>query len=297
MGEIKIGDVVGRKSYNKDIFFKVMDLCKDNNEKKYCLLKGIHYRLYANAPLEDLVKIDSKELAFYLREHTIKSNEQMGRIFERRQKDREFILVRAVQPEKNDKNNANNLDGFDVPGKVLHIDGDADYLDLCLTTYKQLNIPADGYNIEEEQQPKVVESLLKKHAPDLLVLTGHDGFIKGKTDFSDINNYYSSNYFVEAVKAARQYEKSRDDLVIFAGACQSHYEAILGAGANFASSPQRVMIHAYDPVFVVEKIAYTSIYDPISIKDIIAGTITGFNGIGGMETRGKYRMGIPKSPY
>ncbi len=297
MGEIKIGDVVGRKSYKKDIFFKVMDLCKDNNEKKYCLLKGIHYRLYANAPLEDLIKIESNELAFYLREHTIKSNEHMGRIFARRQKDREFILGRAVKQDQKDKNNSNNVDGFDVPGAVLHIDGDADYLDLCLTTYKQLNIPANGYNIEEEQQPKVVESLLKKHAPDLLVLTGHDGFIKGKTDFSDINNYYSSNYFVEAVKAARQYEKSRDDLVIFAGACQSHYEAILGAGANFASSPQRVMIHAYDPVFVVEKIAYTSIYDPISIKDIIAGTITGFNGIGGMETRGKYRLGIPKSPY
>lgn len=297
MGEIKIGDVVGRKSYNKDIFFKVMDLCKDSGEKKYCQLKGIHYRLYANAPLEDLIKIESNELAFYLREHTIKSNEQMGRIFARRQKDREFILGRAVKEGKNDKTNSSNVDGFDVPGAVLHIDGDTDYLDLCLTTYKQLHIPANGYNIEEEQQPKVVESLLKKHAPDLLVLTGHDGFIKGKTDFSDISNYYSSSYFVEAIKAARQYEKSRDDLVIFAGACQSHYEAILGAGANFASSPQRVMIHAYDPVFVVEKIAYTSIYDPISIKDIIAGTITGLNGIGGIETRGKYRMGIPKSPY
>ncbi|MFA4886119.1 MAG: sporulation peptidase YabG [Desulfotomaculaceae bacterium] len=297
MREIKIGDVVGRKSYNKDIFFKVIDLCKDNCEKKYCLLKGIHYRLYANAPLEDLIKIESNELAFYLREHTIKSNEHMSRIFVRRQKDREFFLGRAVKQGQKDKNNSNDLDGFDVPGAVLHIDGDADYLDLCLTTYKQLNIPANGYNIEEEQQPKVVEALLKKHAPDLLVLTGHDGFIKGKTDFRDINNYYSSNYFVEAVKAARQYEKSRDDLVIFAGACQSHYEAILSNGANFASSPQRVMIHAYDPVFVVEKIAYTSIYDPISIKDIIAGTITGFNGIGGMETRGKFRMGIPKSPY
>jgi spore coat assembly protein len=179
----------------------------------------------------------------------------------------------------------------------LHIDGDSDYLELCLTTYKQLNIPAYGYSIEEEQQPNMVEDLLKKHNPDLLVLTGHDGFLKGKTDFADIENYYSSKHFIEAVKVARRYEKSRDDLVIFAGACQSHYEAILAAGANFASSPQRVMIHAFDPVFVVEKIAYTSIYDPISIKDIISGTITGFEGIGGMETRGKYRMGIPKSPY
>jgi spore coat assembly protein len=88
-----------------------------------------------------------------------------------------------------------------------------------------------------------------------------------------------------------------DDLVIFAGACQSHYEALLAAGANFASSPQRVMIHAYDPVFVVEKIAYTSIFDPISIREVITDTITGFSGIGGVETRGKFRLGLPTSPY
>jgi spore coat assembly protein len=154
-----------------------------------------------------------------------------------------------------------------------------------------------GYNIPEEEQPGAVEELLKKHTPDMLVITGHDGFIKGREDFKDIDNYYSSKYFVDAVKVARGYEKSRDDLVIFAGACQSHYEALLKAGANFASSPLRVMIHAYDPVFVMEKIAYTSIYDPISIKDIIAGTITGFNGIGGVESRGKFRLGIPVSPY
>lgn len=298
MEGIKKGDIVGRKSYNKDIFFKVIDVFKGDKEKEYCKLKGIHYRLFADSPLEDLVKIDSAELAQHLREQVIKSSEHMNRIFARRERDRELVLGRAVQHGHNNKaGNGNEINGFEIPGTVLHIDGDSDYLDLCLTTYRQLNIPANGYNIEEEQQSKMVEELLKKHSPDLLVLTGHDGFIKGKTDFSNIDNYYSSKYFVDAVKAARLYEKSRDDLVIFAGACQSHYEAILNAGANFASSPRRVMIHAYDPVFVVEKIAYTSIYDPISIKEIINGTITGFNGIGGMETRGKYRFGVPKSPY
>lgn len=298
MAQIKHGDVVGRKSYNKDIFFKVMDIYKGVGDKEYCKLKGIHYRLFADSPVEDLVKIDSAELAQHLREQTIKSSEHMKRIFARRERDRELVLGRAVQHGHNNKvSNGNGVSGFDVPGTVLHIDGDSDYLDLCLTTYRQLNIPANGYNIEEEQQSKMVDELLKKHTPDLLVLTGHDGFMKGKTDFTNIDNYYSSKFFVEAVKTARLYEKSRDDLVIFAGACQSHYEAMLQAGANFASSPQRVMIHAYDPVFVVEKIAYTSIYDPISIKEIITGTITGFNGIGGMETRGKYRFGVPKSPY
>ena len=115
--------------------------------------------------------------------------------------------------------------------------------------------------------------------------------------FKNIDNYYNSKNFVQAVKNARQYEKSRDDLIIFAGACQSHYESILEAGANFASSPKRVLIHAFDPVFVMEKVAFTSIYDPIPLIEIIEGTITGFDGIGGVETRGKHRLGVPKSPY
>jgi len=297
MGEFKQGDIVGRKSYNSDVFFKVIDLFNSDDGSTHAYLKGLHFRLYANAPVDDLVRIEPGVLARHLMEQTKRNSEHMKRIFSRRVREREIILGRAVQNDRSKVQDRNKIDGFDIPGTVLHIDGDRDYLELCLTTYKQLSIPANGYCIDESTQPAVVEDLLKKHSPDLLVLTGHDGFIKGKVDFKDINNYHSSKYFVEAIKAARRYEKSRDDLVIFAGACQSHYEAILDAGANFASSPQRVLIHAYDPVFVVEKIAYTSIYDPISIKDIIAGTVTGFEGIGGVETRGKYRIGIPKSPY
>lgn len=85
--------------------------------------------------------------------------------------------------------------------------------------------------------------------------------------------------------------------MIFAGACQSHYEGILRAGANFASSPHRVFIHALDPVFIIEKVAFTPINKIISAKDVIAATITGIKGIGGVETRGKFREGLPRSPY
>lgn len=82
-----------------------------------------------------------------------------------------------------------------------------------------------------------------------------------------------------------------DQLVIFAGACQSNYEALIEAGANFASSPERVMIHALDPVFICEKIAYSSVQNLLSIEDILENTITGIKGIGGFQTRGKYRKG------
>jgi len=295
MTEIKPGDVVGRKTYNMDLMFKVVDIYKQDNGKSVARLKGIDYRLCATAPVEDLQKVEQGELAKYWQKLMKNNAEQMKRIFSRRSQERMRDLVRTASGE-----NGERMTSFDVPGRVLHIDGDSDYLDLCNTTYKQLNIPVDGYHISEKEQPDQVISLLQKHRPDLLVITGHDGFTKDKIkekDFRSIANYYNSRYFVQSVKNARRYEKSRDDLVIFAGACQSHYESILAAGANFASSPRRVLIHAFDPVFIMERIAYTSIYEPIPLKEIIAGTITGFDGIGGVETRGKYRLGIPKSPY
>ncbi|WP_027364308.1 sporulation peptidase YabG [Desulfotruncus alcoholivorax] len=292
MGELKVGDVVGRKSYGLDIYFKIMDIVEDN-DKKMARLNGLDMRLCATAPIEDLEKIESAKVADYWRMAMVKNHEAMRRVFMRRKQERERQLMRSVEAHKSPV----EVESFDIPGRVLHVDGDGEYLDLCMTTYRQLSIPADGYKISEREQAEKIFDLLQEHRPDLLVLTGHDGFKKGTKDFSDINNYYNSLNFVNAVKAARRYEKSRDDLVIFAGACQSHYEAILEAGANFASSPQRVLIHAFDPVFVVEKVAYTSIYDPIPLKDVITGTITGFEGIGGMETRGKHRLGVPRSPY
>jgi spore coat assembly protein len=86
-------------------------------------------------------------------------------------------------------------------------------------------------------------------------------------------------------------------LVIFAGACQSNYEALLKAGANFASSPKRVLIHAFDPVFVVERLAYTPCHKVIALRELVQNTITGADGVGGLETRGRFRLGYPKSPY
>ena len=69
------------------------------------------------------------------------------------------------------------------------------------------------------------------------------------------------------------------------------------AGANFASSPRRVFIHAYDPVFIAEKVAYTPFYQMVPVKETVNDTITGPEGVGGIETHGRLRLGYPKSPY
>ena len=162
---------------------------------------------------------------------------------------------------------------------------------------KQLSLDAVGKAIAEKEQWTKVIDLVKEVKPDIVVLTGHDSVIKSTDDYLDLENYRNTKYYIEAVKALRDYNSSYDELVIFAGACQSCYECLLDAGANFASSPSRVLIHCLDPVFVCEKIAYTKIDEVVSITDLVEGTITGIKGIGGLQTRGKYREGYPRSNY
>ncbi|GAA3317998.1 hypothetical protein GCM10020331_018990 [Ectobacillus funiculus] len=87
------------------------------------------------------------------------------------------------------------------------------------------------------------------------MITGHDAYAKKqKGKMNDMKAYRHSRHFVQAVREARKKYPSLDHLVIFfAGACQSNFEALIRAGANFASSPSRINIHALDPVYVVAK--------------------------------------------
>jgi len=274
MEELKVGDVVVRKSYGKDVYFKITEIIKGEDGKNIYILKGIELRIIADAKGEDLERIDLNKVNEY--------NEVFNRKINARIKK---ILLNRKVPIKKDRGEDSVLGR---PGKVLHIDGDEEYLNICLKGYKKLGINVVGKFIKEENQPDVVIDFLREVRPDILVLTGHDGIIKGK-DIRDLNSYRNSRYFIEAVKRAREYEPSFDDLVIFAGACQSFYEALIDAGANFASSPSRVLIHALDPVFICEKIAFSSITKFLSPSEVLKSTITGDKGIGGLETRGKFR--------
>src|SRR5699024_2728759 len=83
-----------------------------------------------------------------------------------------------------------------------------------------------------------------------------------------------------------------DQLIIFAGACQSHFESLIRAGANFASSPSRINIHALDPVYIVATIAYTPFMEKVNVWDALSNTLTGEKGMGGIETKGLLRTGM-----
>jgi len=284
-----IGDIVVRKSYDKDVSFKIIDIREENGEKIY-ILKGMCIRIIADSRIEDLEEVNDD----YVGKQDKILNSRVTRAIKSAISFRGDVLTRG---NKWTKEVSNKDLMFGRPGRILHVDGDSEYMETCLKVYKQLSLDVIGRAISERDQPDVIVDLVKEIKPDIVVLTGHDGVLKNTKNFLDLNCYRNSKYYIESVKALRNYNASYDELVIFAGACQSCYECMLDAGANFASSPSRVFIHCLDPVFVCEKIAYTRIDQVVSITDVIENTITGIKGIGGLQTRGKYREGYPKSPY
>lgn len=272
---VKSGDYVVRHSYQKDIVFRVNQIFRDENGELSAVLKGVAIRLLADAPLKDLESLDAAETE---------------RIREREMNEDIRLLVK-----RHDKRNAwrNDADSLDYPGMVLHLDGDREYLGKCMEAYGKLGIPHAGLAIPEKDQSDALPYYLEKYHPDILVVTGHDSLLKGAREDRNLDHYRTSFYFVEAVKKARQYQPDRDALVIFAGACQSCYEELIKAGANFASSPKRVFIHIFDPVLIIERIACTSIKEVVTAEEAVEGTVTGADGVGGMETRGCLRRGYP----
>ena len=78
--------------------------------------------------------------------------------------------------------------------------------------------------------------------------------LKENSGYYDISNYRNSKYFINTVDRIRKWKNSRE-VVVFAGACQSYYEALIMAGANFASSPARILIDILVVHFKIESIA------------------------------------------
>ncbi len=269
--------IVVRKSHGCDLYFKVQGI---NDEGAY-ILAGINYRLVVTADPSDLLPIETKVIKDY------------RELFEKeiRAKVEKILQLRKERDDKMAQSHGDNI--FKKPGKVLHVDADKEYLKMCLSCYEKLGVPAYGAHIAEREQADQITDLLKEHMPDILVITGHDSFKATNYD-DELKKYRNSKYYIDTVKKARLFQPSKDGLVIFAGACQSHFEGLIEAGANVASSPERVIIHAYDPVLVAEQLSYASADTLLGIEEIIVNCITGLKGLGGVQTRGTFRYGLPK---
>ena len=277
MKEIKKGDIVGRKSYGKDILFEVSRIIETKQED-IAILTGIIDRIQADSKISDLEKIETKEVKKVTNEYEEKVKEKISKTNRQKEKDYKIGII------TNNKRTREKI----ITGKILHLDGDRKYSEKSYRYYKKIGLNAVVKNVPEYRQPRVVYRLLEIYKPDILVITGHDGMIKNGRNYNDIYNYRNSKYFIETVREARRYDKEKSQkLVIFAGACQSYFEAIISAGANFASSPARILIDFLDPLVVAQKVAFTEDYKYIIIDDIAYELRDGKNGIGGIGANGK----------
>ena len=251
---ISIGDIVSRNKYNNDLLFKVINI-KDN----IYYLSGINIRLYASTNIDDL----RLETDYRINDEEIIDD----------------ILIKPLDYRD---------DYFYIPGKILHIDADEDYLKRCLKFYKKMGLKAYGILEVEDNLSNNIIKYLEDIKPDIVVITGNDVYFKEK------DTYQNSDNFEKAIEIARNYEKSYEKLKIIAGACQSNFELLIKSGANFASSPKRVNIHALDPAIVASIIALTENTKELDLLETLNKTKCGPKGIGGIRCYGSMFVGYPK---
>lgn len=98
--KIKKGDFVARKSYGKDILFIIDRIIKLKNGSSYAILKGVTIRIEADAPVEDIEKVER------------------NRIVNSEKKIQEQLLKRL--------NNRKQYRNYTMKtGRILHLDGDS----------------------------------------------------------------------------------------------------------------------------------------------------------------------------
>lgn len=246
----KKGDLVTRNSHNNDVVFKIEEII-DNT----AYLKGVNVRLCADSTLDDLVINNDIDTT----------------------KDKRFYD--EIEKLRDLKRN----DYFYIPGKILHVDGDKEYLNRCIDFYKKANVLAFGIYSKEQDMALNIEKYLEDINPDIVVITGHDSKIK-----------HNSKYFSDAVKVCRKYQRDYDKLIIIAGACQSDYDKLIKSGANFASSPKRINIHALDPAIIALSLSLLDKNKNVDLLELLSKTSNGTDGMGGVSTKGVMTMGYPR---
>ena len=105
-----IGDFVTRKSHNNDIVFVI-----DSIDGDIYYLKGVNVRLYADSFYDDLL------------------------LYDKYSDDTDIFRPNMEEFRKLDRD-----EYFYLPGKILHLDGDMDYLEKCMNFYHKNKVMAYG---------------------------------------------------------------------------------------------------------------------------------------------------------
>lgn len=253
--KVKVNDLVYYKKDDTKLIYRVEKIDLEN-----VFIKGINHRINRNVLIDDVVVALESDIE--------KEKEYTKRIL--------FKSKNILMRNKSTKY---------LPGKILHIDGDQEYLDKCKELYDEANLYSMGICIKEEELENKLDMILQKVSPDIIVITGHDLF-EG-TDIKNLSHYKNTKYFMNAVKKIRKI--MHHDCVVIAGACQSNFEALVASGADYASSPKRINIHTFDPAVIAICVATTSFTSLVS-DNLFQYIENGKDAFGGVQTYGKMKL-------
>jgi len=182
--KIKKGDIVGRISYGKDVFFIVDNILKTRLNNEFAILKGLNIRIMADSPTEDLELINKKDILDSI-------------------KHLDIDLEERIKASKNRIANTFKRQKI-YTGKILHLDGDRKYSEKSARYYNRVGLNAIVKNIAENRQSKVVVPLLNKYNPDILIITGHDAMLKNGSNYNNIYNYRNSRTLYKYCKRSKK---------------------------------------------------------------------------------------------
>ena len=253
---MQVGSLVVIKNDKQKCLYKIFKMYT-KHEETICLLYGVYYRITREELMRNLIEEENKDKKYYL--NIIKRSERSPK--------QKYVL-----------------------GKILHIDGDCEYLNKCLELYEELGIYAYGKCIPENRMSEDIGKYLLEIDPDIVVITGHD--LYNNKGIKELDNYVNTKNFMKVVKEIRKVKEN--SCVIIAGACQSNFEALIASGADFASSPKRINVHTYDPAIIAIKASTTSFTKIISSDDLYKYIENGRDAYSGLQTFGKMRLMIWK---
>ena len=154
--KIKKGDIVGRKSYGKDILFVVERIINQTNSKAIAILKGLNIRIQADSFLDDLEIIDKKTLQ--------EAQEKVEKRFI------QTINKCAKGQDESKQECLKRSNKIVYTGRILHLDGDKRYAEKSSLFYRKMGLRAVVRSVPESRQPAVVSGLIERYKPEQDIL-------------------------------------------------------------------------------------------------------------------------------
>ena len=115
---LKKGDVVGRISYEKDVYFTIDRILTSSINKQIAILKGINVRVVADSDVKDLELINKKELVNSIKKYDLDFENRVSKYTK-------YLTRQKI-----------------YTGKILHLDGDRKYSEKSLRYYNKMGLNA-----------------------------------------------------------------------------------------------------------------------------------------------------------